>query len=485
MVSKFSGEKPFAPPFKVSRLSGKTIVLPAIPGRQIRGGFGATADERLEIGHNRVTPANPPPFRSRESGTMSHAVQNAPESTSEKVPSEKASPDFSLKANEELTLADMMKILDVAHGLQADRETVHEQLSIEKAKAAMRERLLASRELTGAGYTEAELDAAIDLYYDNLHRYREPTGFKAALAHAYIRRGPIGASVGGVAAASALVWGMFFNPLSPWSNYGSVTRQLNNERAAIVRVERDLKAIAAPEAASPEMAKLKEAADTYERARDVAKLRESRSQIEAAAVKAKEAHHAAQQAAEHLAKIKSLLTSAQAVAVEAPVKEQLASLAKQADELAGSTNVARLSELRESVSEVENALQQDYEIRVLWRNQASGMQRTPRNVPGAAPNSYLIVEARNKAGQPVPVTINDVEEGRAVRLTKWGEMVPNDVYERIKQDKKSDGVLNDDLYARKQKGYLSMDIVMKAGDGKPLTRQKQLTDIDTRLKERR
>src|SRR5262245_55154740 len=122
----------------------------------------------------------------------------------------------SSSTREDLTLADMMKILDVAHSLQSDRETVHEQLSIEKAKAAMRERLLASRDITGAGYNEAELDAAIDLYYDNLHRYQEPTGLNAMIAHAYIRRGPIGATLGGIAAASALVWGLFFNPYSPW-----------------------------------------------------------------------------------------------------------------------------------------------------------------------------------------------------------------------------------------------------------------------------
>lgn len=412
---------------------------------------------------------------------MTQATENAPQNEKASASSEQGR----ASTGEDLTLADMMKILDVAHSLQSDRETVHEQLSIERAKAAMRERLLASRELTGAGYNEAELDAAIDLYYDNLHRYQEPKGMNAMIAHAYIRRGPIGATVGGVAAATALAWGLFFNPYSPWSSYGSVTKQIDKEREAIVRVERDLQTIPGAVAAHPELGKLKSTAETYEQARDVAKLRESRQEIEQVAAKARESQAAAKTAAEDLAQIHKLLASAQSVAVEPGVKEQLAELSKQADELAGSQNIARLSQLRTSVAEIESALQQDYEIRVVWRNQKSALQRKSKDNPNGAPSSYLIVEALDKGGKPVAVTVPDVEDGKPERATKWGEMVPNEVYERIKQDKQADGILNNDLYAVKRKGYLGMDIMMTGADGKPLSRQRQLTHIDEKIQQRR
>jgi tetratricopeptide (TPR) repeat protein len=414
---------------------------------------------------------------------MTQATENPPQR--EKTSSPPAGEQGRASTGEDLTLADMMKILDVAHSLQADRETVNEQLSIEKQKANMRERLLASRDITGAGYNDAELDAAIDLYYDNLHRYQEPKGMNAMLAHAYIRRGPIGATVGGVAAASALVWGLFLNPYSPWSNYGSVTKQLSREREAIVRVERDLQAIPNAVSQHPELGKLKSNADTYEQARDVTKLRESRQEIEKIASAAREAQATAKSAAEDLAKIHKLLASAQSVAVEPGVKEQLATLSKQADELAGSQNLQRLGQLRESVADIESALQQDYEIRVVWRNQQSALQRKSKQNPSGAPSSYLVVQALDKAGKPVSVTVPDVEDGKPERATKWAEMVPTEVYERIKKDKQSDGVLNDDLYAVKKKGYLGMDIMMKGADGKPVARERQLTHIDEKLKQRK
>ncbi len=89
----------------------------------------------------------------------------------------------------DLPLGEMLRIMDVARALRQEREIAREQFNREEARALLRERLQASTGITGSQVTAAEIEAAIELYFNNLHTYRDPPwGVQVFLAHLYVRR---------------------------------------------------------------------------------------------------------------------------------------------------------------------------------------------------------------------------------------------------------------------------------------------------------
>jgi hypothetical protein len=89
----------------------------------------------------------------------------------------------------DLPLAETLRIMDVARTLRQEREIAQEQFNREEVRQLLRQKLKASTEITGSEVTEAEIDAAIESYFNNLHTYRDPPwGVEVFLAHLYVRR---------------------------------------------------------------------------------------------------------------------------------------------------------------------------------------------------------------------------------------------------------------------------------------------------------
>ena len=110
---------------------------------------------------------------------------------------------------EPLSLAETMRIMDVASVLRRERELAETALSADQIQTQLRQQLLAAAELTGERVTSAEIDAAIGHYYDNLHAFREPPrNLSWVLAHLYIRRFPIllGLLVVAAGCAAGIYW---------------------------------------------------------------------------------------------------------------------------------------------------------------------------------------------------------------------------------------------------------------------------------------
>ena len=117
-----------------------------------------------------------------------------------------------------LSLHEMLQIMDVARAIKEEQLTVEQQFRIEETRAKIRERLIASAKVAGDNVTDAEVDTAIQLYFDNLHLYRDPPwGFNRLWAQLYVWRVRV---VGALALSGALgvgVWIAFFNAAMPWS----------------------------------------------------------------------------------------------------------------------------------------------------------------------------------------------------------------------------------------------------------------------------
>ncbi|WP_044301908.1 DUF6384 family protein [Rhodopirellula sallentina] len=106
---------------------------------------------------------------------------------------------------EEMTIAETLRVMDVAREMREQRETAEEMFRHDEVRIRLREKLMRTAALSGDRVTEAEIDAAIDQYLSNLHTYESPKpGFKKFLAYCWIWRYRIATAA--VAAGAAGAW---------------------------------------------------------------------------------------------------------------------------------------------------------------------------------------------------------------------------------------------------------------------------------------
>jgi len=104
----------------------------------------------------------------------------------------------------DLSLDETLRIMDVARTLRRERDIAEQQFNRDEIRARLRERLMASTEITGDRFTPAEVEAALDQYFNNLHTYRDPPWNASLLfAHLYIRRWRVLVLL---IACTALIW---------------------------------------------------------------------------------------------------------------------------------------------------------------------------------------------------------------------------------------------------------------------------------------
>ncbi len=100
----------------------------------------------------------------------------------------------------DLTIAETLRVMDVARQMRDQRETAEEMFQQDDLRLKLREKLLRTARVSADTVTEAEIEAAISLYFENLHAYQDPApGLKSGLAYLWIWRGRL------LAAATALV----------------------------------------------------------------------------------------------------------------------------------------------------------------------------------------------------------------------------------------------------------------------------------------
>jgi len=88
-----------------------------------------------------------------------------------------------------MSLQEMLRVMDVATELRQQRESVEREFAVDETKRILRERLLKANELTGEKLTEADVDAAIDRYFQTLYTYSDPpNSWKVWLARLYVNR---------------------------------------------------------------------------------------------------------------------------------------------------------------------------------------------------------------------------------------------------------------------------------------------------------
>lgn len=110
-----------------------------------------------------------------------------------------------------MSLNEMMRVMDVARELRRNRDVAEEMFRRDEVRVQLRQKLMKAAEVAGDRVTEAEIDAAIDDYFKNLHTYRDPEpSFQRLLAHLWVWRWRVAAvvvPVATLAAAAAAAFG--------------------------------------------------------------------------------------------------------------------------------------------------------------------------------------------------------------------------------------------------------------------------------------
>jgi hypothetical protein len=118
-------------------------------------------------------------------------------------------------------------------------------------------------------------------------------------------------------------------------------------------------------------------------------------------------------------------------------------------------NAEKINSTRQALQAAHDMLKQEYAIQVVSRpGTPSGVWRYPVN-SRTARNYYLIVEAISPSGQRLSLPITSEEDGSVRTVSEWGLRVDPRVFERVKQDKVDDGIVNDKQVGKKQRGYLT------------------------------
>jgi len=114
---------------------------------------------------------------------------------------------------------------------------------------------------------------------------------------------------------------------------------------------------------------------------------------------------------------------------------------------------------------LRTALEQEYTIRIVNRpGEDSGVWRIP-DVNQAAKNYYVIVEAVTGTGTKLTVPIQNQENGEIERVSSWGLRVDQGTFDAVKRDKQDDGIIENDRFGFKRRGYLKPDYEMPTTGG--------------------
>ena len=339
----------------------------------------------------------------------------------------------------------MLRIMDVASALRRERETAESQLDITTAKARLRERLLATAQAAGEPVTDAEVDAAIERYFAEQHRYEDPPpSWRRFRANLWVMRWPIGIATGLVVAVTlgmVALANAVATPATPVRPHeapvvaprGSVPAPSSPVVEAPVVPPPVQQPQPAPQPAPPPVDPWPGAWQRWEQT----------------------------------------MAAAQKLAADDGARARLAQVDAVAQAAKALTDLSRLRSAQRELEEVITRLEEEYVVTIVDRpGEKSGIDRY---FQGRLSGYYLIVEAKTKDGSTLPRRIVNIETKSRHEVTKWGEEVPEEVWNRIVADKRADGVVDEAVFARKARGSTGEVVVLPDGRGRPLERGRSIT----------
>jgi hypothetical protein len=121
------------------------------------------------------------------------------------------------------------------------------------------------------------------------------------------------------------------------------------------------------------------------------------------------------------------------------------------------------------MDEVGREIDSRYELRIVNRpGERSGVWRVP-DANTSARNYYIVVEAVDDRGEVRSVPVLNEEDGEIHEVKRWGLRVEEALYQAVAADKTDDGIVQNNRFGVKRRGYLVPDYLM-ATTGAAITR---------------
>jgi Family of unknown function (DUF6384) len=114
----------------------------------------------------------------------------------------------------------------------------------------------------------------------------------------------------------------------------------------------------------------------------------------------------------------------------------------------------------EALQQLYDHLVQEYEIRIVSRpGMLTGIRRVLPDNPEVK-NYYIVVEAVTPQGKRLTVPITSEENGKTYNVQQWGMRVDESLYEQVRRDKLDDGIIQNNRFGIKERGYLTPRYLM-------------------------
>ncbi len=145
--------------------------------------------------------------------------------------------------------------------------------------------------------------------------------------------------------------------------------------------------------------------------------------------------------------------------------EQAMARKRYAETLLAQSDYADAQTVLTELQRLQERLGQSYTLRVVSRpNVPSGVWRIPPTDP-AGRNYYLVVEAIDATNNVLELDIVNEESNTQERVTQWGLRVSEDTFYRVANDKQDDGIIQDNVVGRKQRGELEPQFSIPTSGG--------------------
>jgi hypothetical protein len=149
-----------------------------------------------------------------------------------------------------------------------------------------------------------------------------------------------------------------------------------------------------------------------------------------------------------------------AVADDDAAKQKAAALLADGERAIRSGDRAGMSKASAELAALRDELLRAYTLTIVSRpGEPSGVWRRP---PGRsqARNYYLIVEAIAPDGRKLSIPVRNEENGTVENVAKFGVRVPESTFEAVAQDKRDDGIIENNRFGVKRRGKLAADYQM-------------------------
>jgi hypothetical protein len=164
-------------------------------------------------------------------------------------------------------------------------------------------------------------------------------------------------------------------------------------------------------------------------------------------------------------KLSSQRNSLLAESRDGKARSQAEKLYADATEALGRGDVQAALKSSAALKQLQEQVLQEYDLKIVSRPGApSGVWRQPPKRPGTR-NYYVIVEAVTPKGERLTMPITSEEDGSTRNVQQWGLRVDPDTFERIRQDKTDDGIVQNNRFGVKQRGYLDPQYLMPTTGG--------------------